>query len=84
MQVVAGLLREGGGAEDEALVVPQDLKLVADVIGMVAARRQVQAEVGAEEGRAELGIGSGGSRLNEDTPLPPTEPDWTLSSHPAL
>jgi hypothetical protein len=34
---------------------------------------------------AEVMIGSGGSRLdNKDAPLPPTEPDWTLSSHPAL
>jgi len=27
-------------------------------------------------------IGSGGSRLIENTALPPTEPDWTVSRHP--
>jgi hypothetical protein len=41
-------------------------------------------QVGAEEGGAKLGVGSGGSGLCEDPPLPPTEPDGTLSSHPAL
>jgi hypothetical protein len=42
------------------------------------------AYLSAEVRARELRIGSGGSRLNKDTPLPPTEPDWTLSSHPAL
>jgi hypothetical protein len=42
------------------------------------------AQLSAKIRTRQLSIGSGGSRLNDDTPLPPTEPDWTLSSHPAL
>ena len=32
----------------------------------------------------DFGIGSGGSRLNEDAPLPPTEPYVIVSHHTAL
>ncbi len=47
---------------------------------MVLSGLEVEAEVGRQERTADLRIGSGGYRLREDDPLPPAEPDGTLSS----
>src|SRR5690606_28890311 len=81
-QPVGGFARRARGAEDRAVVLAQHGKPTAEIIGV--AHGGDDAERGAEEGAAHFGIGSGGSRLEEDTPLPPTEPDVIVSHHPAL
>ena len=55
MQIVGGALSVGGGCEDEATVVLQDLQPVLDVGGVVLARRQLETQIRAEEGRAKFG-----------------------------
>ncbi len=53
----------GSSSEDGALVILQDGQSVGDIGSVVLPRHQSQFQVGAEEGGAQLGIGSGGSRL---------------------
>lgn len=52
--MIDGLLRVGGGGDDEPLVVLQDLQPARDVGGVILARLEGQTEVRAEEGGAEL------------------------------
>ena len=55
VQEIGSTLHVGCGAEDRTLVVLQDGEPVRDIRSMILSRRQGQFEVGAQEGRAQLG-----------------------------
>lgn len=55
VQKVGGTLRMGGGGENGALVVAQHVEPRRNIGGVVGARLGGDPEVGAEEGRTDLG-----------------------------
>src|SRR5689334_21973884 len=55
VQEIHRTLRVRGGGEDRSLVLAEDLEPVRQVRGVVLARLRRDAEVRAQEGRAELG-----------------------------
>jgi hypothetical protein len=67
MDEIGGALRVRGGGENSVAVAGQHFKPIRQIGGVVFAGLKRKFEVGAEESRSELGIGSGGSRLVEDT-----------------
>ena len=54
LQEVSGALRMGGGREDGAFVVLEDLEPVAEIGGVVLADIGSDAEIGTEEGGTEF------------------------------
>lgn len=52
---IRGALRVAGGGEDRVLVILQDFKPVRDVGGVIIPRFEGKAEIGAQEGGAQLG-----------------------------
>lgn len=71
-----------GGFENIALVVLQCFQPGSDIAFMLNLSDNPQ--IRHQERASQLGIGSGGSCLRENMPLPPTEPDVIVSHHPAL
>ena len=61
MQKIRRALRVARGSEDRALVIAQDRDPVGDIGGVVVANLRRKFEIGRQERRAKLGIGSGGS-----------------------
>jgi hypothetical protein len=54
VEIVDGTLRVGRSDEDRAPVVPEHGEPIRDVGRVILARLEVEAEVGREEGRAQL------------------------------
>lgn len=71
-----------GRFENIALVVLQCFQPGSDIAFMLNLSNNPQ--IRHQERASQLGIGSGGSCLRENMPLPPTEPDVIVSHHPAL
>ena len=71
-----------GGFENIALVVFQRFQPGSNIAFVL--NLSDNSQIRHQERASQLGIGSGGSCLRENMPLPPTEPDVIVSHHPAL
>lgn len=81
-QVTVRFRCRAGGFENIAFVVLQCFQPGSDIAFMLNLSDNPQ--IRHQECASQLGIGSGGSCLRENMPLPPTEPDVIVSHHPAL
>lgn len=71
-----------GGFENIALIVFQCFQPRSNITFVLNLSDNTQ--IRHQERASQLGIGSGGSCLSKNMPLPPTEPDVIVSHHPAL
>jgi hypothetical protein len=55
VQIIGGALRMGGGGKDKPLVVLQCFQPVPDIGGVILANFGGDFQIGAEEGRSQLG-----------------------------